>query len=106
MKVIFGNCSTVGQTICRGSYMSAHVLLKLSNELGKRDSIRGLPSILSLFRNEFNKFNNTRARMLDSIYHMTNTLKYHFWRKIVIILSLCTQRCYRRHNVSRKSINH
>ena len=37
--------------------------------------MRGLPSILSLFRNEFNKFNNTRARMLDSIYHMTNTLK-------------------------------
>ena len=23
------------------------------------------------FRNKFNKFNNTRARMLDSIYHMT-----------------------------------
>ena len=23
------------------------------------------------FRNEFNKFNNTGARMLDSIYHMT-----------------------------------
>ena len=35
--------------------MSAHVLL---------------PNILSLFRNELNKFNNTRARMLDSIYHM------------------------------------
>ena len=32
--------------------------------------MRGLPSILSLFRNEFNKFNNTRVRMLDSIYHM------------------------------------
>ena len=31
----------------------------------------GLPSILSLFRNKFNKFNNTIARMLDSIYHMT-----------------------------------
>ena len=31
----------------------------------------GLSSILSLFRNEFNKFNNTGARMLDSIYHMT-----------------------------------
>ena len=43
--------------------------------------MRGLPSILSLFRNEFNKFNNTRARMLDSIYRMTNTLKSHFWRK-------------------------
>ena len=92
--------------IHRGSYMSAHVLLNLLNELGKRDKMRGLPSILSLFRNEFNKFNNTRARMLDSIYHMTNTLKSHFWRKNVIILSLCTQRCYGRHNVSRKSINH
>ena len=37
--------------------------------------MRGLPSILSLFRNEFNEFNNTRARMLDSIYHM---IKAHF----------------------------
>ena len=55
----------------RGSYMSAHVLLNLLNELGKRDKMRGLPSILSLFRNEFNKFNKTRARMLDSIYNMT-----------------------------------
>ena len=86
--------------------MSAHVLLNLLNELGKRDKMRGLPSILSIFRNEFNKFNNTRARMLDSIYHMTNTLKSHFWRKNVILLSLCTQRCYGRHNDSRKSINH
>ena len=51
--------------------MSAHILLNLSNELGKRDKIRGLPSILSLFHNMFNKFNNTKARMLDSIYHMT-----------------------------------
>ena len=57
--------------INRGSYMSAHVLLNLLNELGKRDKMRGLPSILSLFRNGFNKFNNTGARMLDSIYHMT-----------------------------------
>ena len=86
--------------------MSAHVLLNLLNELGKRDKMRGLPSILSLFRNELNKFNNTRARMLDSIYHMTNTLKPDFWRKNVIILSLCTQRCYGRHNVSQKPINH
>ena len=58
--------------------MSAHVLLNLLNELGKRDKMRGLPSILSLFRNEFNKFNNTRARMLDSIYHMENTLQSDF----------------------------
>ena len=38
--------------------MSGHVLLNLLNKFGKRD-------------NKFNKFNNTRARMLDSIYHMT-----------------------------------
>ena len=50
--------------------MNAHVLLNLFNELGKRDKMRGLPSILPLFRSEFYKFNNTRARMLDSIYHM------------------------------------
>ena len=86
--------------------MSAHVLLNLLNELGKRDTMRCLLSILSLFRNEFNKFNNTRARMLDSIYHMTNTLKSHFCRKNDIILSLCTQRCYGCHSIFRKSINH
>ena len=51
--------------------MSAHVLLNLFNELGKRDKMRGLSSILSLFRNEFYRFNNTGARMLDSFYHMT-----------------------------------
>ena len=54
--------------------MSAHVLLNLLNELGKRDKKRGLPSILSLFRNEFNKFNKTRARILVSTYRMTLTL--------------------------------
>ena len=86
--------------------MSAHFLLKLLNKLGKRDKMRGLPSILSLFRNEFNKFNNTRARMLDSIYQMTKiSLKSHICCKNVTILTLCTQRCYGRHNVSRKSIN-
>ena len=51
--------------------MSAHVLLNLLNELGKRDKMRGLPSILSSFRNKLNKFNNTRTQMLDSIYHTT-----------------------------------
>ena len=50
--------------------MSAHVLLNLVNELRKRDKMRGLPSVLSLFRKEFNKFNNIRARMLDSMNHM------------------------------------
>ena len=71
MKSTFAHDCNYIAPINRGSYMSAHVLLNLLNELGKRDKMRGLPSILSLFRNEFNKFNNTRARMLDSIYHMT-----------------------------------
>ena len=40
--------------------------------------MRGLPSILSLFRDEIYKFNNTGARMLDSIYHITlKFLKNH-----------------------------
>ena len=40
--------------------MSDHVLLNLLNELMKRDKMRDLPSIY-LFRNKFDKFNNTRA---------------------------------------------
>ena len=46
--------------------MSAHVFNFL-NELRKRDKIQGLSNIY-LFCNEFNKLNNTGARMLDSIY--------------------------------------
>ena len=38
--------------------------IKFINELKKRDEMRGFPSILSLFRNDFNKFHNTGARML------------------------------------------
>ena len=57
--------------------MSAHVILNLLDELGKRDKMRGLPSILSLFRNEFDTFNNTRAWMLDSIYHMALRLLWN-----------------------------
>ena len=51
--------------------MSAHVLKNLLKELRKRDKMRGFLSILSHFHKEFNKFNNTGARMLDSIYHIT-----------------------------------
>ena len=47
--------------------MSAHVLLNLLNKLEKRDKMQGLPSILYLFRREFKKFNNTRAKMLHDI---------------------------------------
>ena len=76
--------------------MSAHALLNLLNELRKRDKRRGLPTISSLFRNEFNKFNNTGARMLDSIYHMTlKLLKIAFWASKRQDFATFTQR----HNV-------
>ena len=52
----------------RGSSMSAHVLLNLLSKLGKRDEMRCLPSILSLFCNEFVRFRNTGARMYYIIF--------------------------------------
>ena len=49
--------------------------------------MRGLLSILYLFRNEFNKFNYTGARMLFYVYHMTlEWLKLHLSRENVKIL--------------------
>ena len=50
--------------------MSAHVLLILLTELGKRDKMRGLPSVLSLFRNEFNKLNNKGAKNVSFFFIM------------------------------------
>ena len=61
--------------------MSAHVLLILK----KRYKMLGLPSILSLLHDTFNKFNITRARIYLS-YDLKNTLKSHFWPK--------TLKCY------------
>ena len=86
--------------------MSAHVLLILLNELGKRDKMEGLQSILSLFRNKFNKYNikSTHVRFYLS-YDTKNTLKSHFWCKNATIFSLCMQHCYGLHNVSRKFVN-
>ena len=46
--------------------MSAHVLLNLLKKLGKRDKMRGLPHILSVFRNEFNKLLN-ELRKIDKM---------------------------------------
>ena len=62
--------------------MSAHVLLNLLNELGEKIRCEAVPSILSVFPNEFNKFNNTGARMQDSIYHMK--LESHLISKFCI----------------------
>ena len=80
--------------------MLAHVLINLLNELAKRDKMCGLPSISSLFRNEINKFNNTGAQMLDSIYHMSShSLKNHIFGVKTSILSSFTQLYYGRHYV-------
>ena len=69
--------------------------------------MRGLQSILSLFRNEFNKFNKTDTNNRFYLsYDIKITLKSHFLRKKVKVLSLCTQRYCGRHIVSRKSVNY
>ena len=44
--------------------MSAQVLLNLLNKLRKRDKMRG-NHFIAFFCNEFNKFNDTGAQMLD-----------------------------------------
>ena len=67
--------------INRESYMSAHVLLNLLNDLGE-DKMRGFAEHLIGFPQEFNKFNNTGVRMQDSIYQMT--LKSQFISKFCI----------------------
>ena len=42
----------------------------LLNELEKSYKITDFLSIVSLFRNKFNKVNNPGSRMLDPIYHV------------------------------------
>ena len=65
------NMEFTKKKINRGSHMSAHVLLNLLNQLGKRDKMRGLLSIFFFFARSFNnKCDNTGARVLDYIHHM------------------------------------
>ena len=52
--------------------MSDHVLLNLSNVLGKRDKIPGLPSILSFYR--FFETSLIVTKIHTFIYHMTLNL--------------------------------
>ena len=73
---LFRRLHTFDYVAYTGSYISAHVLLNLLHESGKKIRCEAVPSILSVFPNEFNKFNNTGSRMQDYIYHMT--LKSHF----------------------------
>ena len=76
--------------------MSAHVLLNLLNELEEKIRREALPSILSISSNEFNKFNNTGARMQDSTYHMA--LKSHLIRDFHFKTSIFCHKKARRFN--------
>ena len=62
--------------------MSVHDLLNSLNELAKSDRMRVFREFYRFFCNEFNKFNNTIAQMLESFYH---TLKSHFCRRITVL---------------------
>ena len=48
-------------------------IIGLLDKLKKRDTMRGFLSILSLFSNKFNRFNDTGGRMLHYIYYMALT---------------------------------
>ena len=50
--------------------MGAHVLLTLFNKLRKRAKCEACRAFNPFFVTS-NKFNNTGAQMLDSIYHMS-----------------------------------
>ena len=63
IRPLFTRIKIFAYSLNKGYCISAHVLLNLSNEFGKGDNMRGLPSMLSFFRNEVNKFNNTGAAM-------------------------------------------
>ena len=52
-----------------------------------------MPSISCLFLSKFKKFNNTGARMLDSLDHMTfKLLNITFWGENVKIVPAFAQR--------------
>ena len=48
--------------------MSAHVVLKLLNELGKKIRCEALLSILSVFLNKIYQFNNTGAQKCQILF--------------------------------------
>ena len=73
------------------------VLLNFLNKFRKRYHAR-LAEYLSIFSNQFNKFNNIGAGMLDYIYHMTlKLIKNHIFGSTLLWMSL--------RNVT-KSVNH
>ena len=66
--------------------MSAHVLLNLKTSQGKAIKVEACRAL----------FRFLATSLINSIlsYAIRITLKVHFWRLKVKILSYCTQRCY------------
>ena len=54
-----------------GANMSAHVLLNLLNELRKRDKMRCLLNILSLFRTDFNNILPSFTQRYNGRHYVT-----------------------------------
>ena len=61
-------------SIYRGSYLSAHVLLNLLKELGKKYKMRCLTSILSLFHKELKKININTEHKCQNLFIIIMTL--------------------------------
>ena len=87
----------------RGSYMSAHLLLNLLNELKKEIKCEACWAFYPFFAtsliNSVILYKSMNVRFYLS-YDIKITLKSHFCSKNIIFLSLCTQRCHGRHNIS------
>ena len=81
--------------------MSAYVLLNLLNELGKEIKCEACRAFYLFFATSLiNSITQEHDVRFCLPYDFMITLESHFCRKNVIILSLCTQRCYGRHNIS------
>ena len=70
IDTIVTNPPKANQIRYREPYMTAYVFLYALNKL-KINKMRGMSSSLSFFCSEFNKFNNTDAQLVDSMYYMT-----------------------------------
>ena len=71
--------------------------------------MRGLPRILSLFRDKLNKFNNTGARLLGSIYciNLKTLLNRVEWNYALMLPNNYMRNFYGRHYIALpKFVNH
>ena len=83
--------------------MIVHALLIFLNKLRKRNKMRGLPSILFLFRNEFNKVNN-KYRSPNVKFYLLQDIKKIFWK--IAIFPYFTQSYNACHNVTLLTLLH